>query len=95
MSRTLPREVIVFYLARVPSYSTDGFSAHVIERQALFLRLDVPDRDKTAAASRDCNMWYILVPVQTIEIIGASHGVAHAIGTINVIEVGDEKLQGG
>lgn len=81
------------YFIRVPSDSTDGFSAHIVESQALFFSFDIPYGGKPSAASCDRNMSHISVPIKAFEIVSASNGVAHTIRVGNVVQIGDEKLQ--
>jgi hypothetical protein len=78
-----------FHLLRIPSDGADSFPSHVVESQALFLRLDIPHGDKTCTATRDQNMRDLLVPIQAFNIVRAGGSASESVGVLNVIKVGD------
>lgn len=62
----------------IPSHGTDGFATVVVQGQVLLLGLDVPDSHKASATAGDENVRDLLVPVQTIKIIGPCGAGANA-----------------
>lgn len=80
------------YLFWIPGYCANSFSAHVVQRQALLLGLDVPDGYESSTATSDHNVCNLLVPVQTFNVICAGRIVAQSERVLDVVEVGDEKL---
>lgn len=80
------------YLLRVPGDRADGFAAHVIERQALLPRLNVPYRDEACTATGHQNMRDLLVPIQTLDIVCAGRGAPKSVRVCDVVQVGDVEL---
>ena len=87
-----PSRQTVSYLLRIPSNGADSLSTHIIESEALLLRLDVPNCDKPSTATSDQNVRNLPVPVQAFNVICASCCGTQAGRFIEIIEVGDEQL---
>lgn len=80
------------YLFRVPSHSTNGLAAHVVESQTLLLRLDIPHGHETCIATGNQDMCNPLIPVQAFDIICTGRGASQSEGIFDVMKIGDVKL---
>ena len=80
------------YLLGIPRHRADGFPAHVVQGQALLLRLDIPHGDEARIATSNQDVRHLLVPVQTLDVIGTGSGASESVGVRNVVQVGDVEL---
>ena len=81
------------HILRIPSHRTDWLSAQNIERQALLLRLDVPDRHESPTAAGSQDVRYLLIPVYGLKVVGAGRGSRpQSKWVCDVVQVGDEEL---
>lgn len=80
------------YILRIPCHRADSLPAHVVQGQALLLRLDIPHGDEAGVATSDQDVRHLLVPVQTLNVIRTGSGASKSVGVRNVIEIGDVEL---
>lgn len=80
------------YPLRIPSNSTDGFPADVVQGQTLLLRFDIPNGHETSTATGNHDVGDFPVPVQAFNIVCASRIVSQPEWVLNVVQVGDEQL---
>lgn len=86
------KESRVLYLLRIPGNSAHSFPPHIVERQTLLLCLDIPHGDETRAATCNQDMCHLLVPIQTLDIVGASGGASKSVRILKVVEVVNVQL---
>lgn len=82
----------ISYLLRVPCNRADSFAANIVEGEALFLRLDIPDGHETGTASSNQNVSDLFVPVQALNIVCAGRIVAQPERVFDVVQVGNKEL---
>lgn len=80
------------HLIWIPSYSADSLPAKIVQSQALFFRLDVPDSHKAPTTSGDHNMRHIFIPIKTLEIIGSGNRISHSKWIVDVVQIRDKQL---
>jgi hypothetical protein len=80
------------YPLGVPCDCADSLPALVVQGQTLFFRLDIPHRHKAGTATSDQNVGDLLVPIQAVNIVGASGVVAQPEWVLDVVQIPDEQL---
>lgn len=78
---------ITSYLLRIPSNSANSLPAHVVEGQALLLRLDIPDGHKAGAATSHQDVGNLPVPVQAFDVVCTSRCRTQSEWVLNMVQV--------
>lgn len=87
-----PRKLSISYLLWVPSNRANSFAAHVIQRQALLLSLDIPDGDESSTAASRHDVSNLFIPIQAFNIIGTGCIVAKSEWTFKIVDIGNEEF---